>query len=70
MIQKIEVALKIAKNTFFNEAVKSMLKNLFFCHLKHTSDFMMIKMSPEVEEPIFRCDLFVKIFQKLMNSRK
>ena len=56
--------VKMTKNTFFNEAVESTLKMCFFSILKHISDFMMIKMSPEVEESIGRNVLFWNLVKK------
>jgi len=70
IIIKSDVCFKMAKNTFFNVLSTASLKNVFFVILKHTSDFMMIKMSREVEESIGRSVLFLKFCQKLMNSRK
>ena len=61
IIIKSDVCFKMTKNTFFNVAVESKLKNVFFVILKHTSDFMMIKVSPEVEESIRRNVLFLKV---------
>ena len=70
IIIKSDVCFKMTKNTFFNELSTATLKNVFFVILKHISDFMMIKMSPEVEESIGRSVLFLKFCQKLMNSSK
>ena len=70
IITKFDMCFKMTKNTFFTVVFQSTLKNPFFIILKHTSDFMMIKMSPEVEESVGRSVLFLKICQKLMNSRQ
>ena len=40
------------KNTFFNAAVESTLKNVLFAILKLIPDSMIIKMSPEVAKSI------------------
>ena len=52
IITKFDVCFKMTKNTFFKVVFQSTLKNVFFVILKHKSNFVMIKMSPEVEEPI------------------
>ena len=51
----------MTENKFFNVAVESKLKNVFFVILNRTSDFMMIKVSPEIEESVRRSVLFLKI---------
>ena len=60
---KSDECFKMTKNTFFHVAVESRLKNVFFVILKHTSNFVMIKISPEVEEPTGRSVLFLKFCQ-------
>ena len=70
IIIKSDVYFKITKKTFLNVLSTDTLKNVFFVILKHTSDFMMIKMSREVEESIGRRVLFLKFCQKRMNFCK
>ena len=70
IIIKSDVCIKMRTNTFFNVVVESTLKNIFFVILKHTSDIMIFKMSPEIEESIGGSILFLKFYQKVMNSRK
>ena len=53
----------------FQRALKNYWENVFFVILKHTSNFVMIKISPEVEEPIGRNVLFLKFCLKFLNSR-
>ena len=49
---------------FFNILSTVTLKNVFFVIFRHTSSFMMIKISREVEESIGRKVLFLKILPK------
>ena len=49
---KFDVRFKMTKNTIFNVVAETTSKNVFFVILKHTSNFIMIKISTEVEEPI------------------
>ena len=47
---------------FFNVAVESTLKNVFFVILKHTPGFTIIKMSSEVEELIGQSVSIFKVY--------
>ena len=62
--------VKWRKTHFSTSSQQPPWKTCFLVILKHTSNIMTIKMSPNVEKPIGRSFLFLKFCQKLVNSRK